>query len=158
MIYFRCCLVTAMNFRKEVQKKLGKENVSLLYYEARRGRINPEQLKNIAQLMHGNVLGVYEANKDKNCVYVLQDMLDCWYNEVLCDDKVDGVNMMKEILDDPLVGLHHLSNKLTWLTYELPNDPGIREGIFECPKKRQLWGWLFLLNCPFLNVDQNKKN
>ena len=116
-----------MNFRKEVQKKLGKENVSLLYYEARRGRINPEQLKNIAQLMHGNVLGVYEANKDKNCVYVLQDMLDSWYNEVLCDDKVDGVERMKKILNDPLVGLRHLSNKLTYS--QLPNDLGIREGI-----------------------------
>ena len=95
-----------------MEEKIGAKNVRLLYDEAHRGRISPEQLKNIGILMHENVNGVYEANKGKGCVYVLQDMLDCWYNYVLCDDKEDGVRRLKEILDDHLVGLHHLSRQL----------------------------------------------
>ena len=101
-----------MNYREKVDEKIGAKNVRLLYDEARQGRITPEQLKNIGILMHGNVNGVYEANKGKGCIYVLQDMLDCWYNCVLCDDKVDGVERLKKILDDHMVGLHHLSRQL----------------------------------------------
>ena len=101
-----------MSYRKEVEEKIGVKNVRLLYNEARQGRITPEQLKNIGILMHGDVNGVYEANKGKGYVYVLQDMLDCWYNNVLCNDKVDGVELLKEILEDHLVGLHPLARQL----------------------------------------------
>ena len=91
--------VRKMYYKEEIKEKLGSENVDNVLKEIRNGRTNDNELEQIAKYMGNNVYGVYVQNrkKESELTYLFQLMLDCWYNDSLCEKSNEEAQ--KELYD-----------------------------------------------------------
>ena len=102
-----------MEYRKEVNKELRKENVDLLIENTKHAKIKMQHMKDIAILMNFEVNGVYEQMKSEcSPDSLMRHMLDKWYTVILHKTDVDGVQELIKILRDENVGLLPLALKM----------------------------------------------
>ena len=90
-----------MERRRQVVSALGKENLELLLHEIEEGLIEDQQVKGIALAMENGVHGVYKQKKhveNQNLYVTMLHMLDRWWNKVLFDENVNGVQQLIQIL------------------------------------------------------------
>jgi hypothetical protein len=96
-----------MEYREELELSIGEENLKILITEIKHGKVSMEQLKAIALRMCGDVHGVFvHSERDMDPHYLCGKMLDSWYNAELCDPNIDGLEMLKDVLTAPEVGLN----------------------------------------------------
>ena len=97
----------------QVIKAIGKKSFQILIEEITEGMLTKDHLKQIALLMKGGVHGVFMANKDqKENVFLFQLMLDRWYQTTLYKTEVVAFELLIKILEDRLVGLEKLADRM----------------------------------------------
>ena len=105
-----------MEFQEEVEEVFGKSNLTLLLEECKNGKIDKQTMKDMAKKMHGHVHGEFVQRTSYTDVTqlklanVMRYMLDVWYNQELHKPGVNGLEKLKNILDD--VGLSPLALKM----------------------------------------------
>ena len=99
---------------KDVQEKIGYENLKAIRQSIKQGKIQVPQLRSMAKKMKGTILGVFtqKMHDRESLVDVFNFMLDTWYEEELCKPEVDGLQALKEILNDREVGQYALALKM----------------------------------------------
>ena len=97
-----------MEFVKDVNEVLGKENVDNLLKEIRNGRIKKSHIKDIALLM--DVYRTFVKHTENDSLdNIVRLMLDEWYKKYLFEHNDNGLADLKTILKDQNVGLNYIA-------------------------------------------------
>jgi len=104
-----------MEHAERVGIELGENNVNVLIEEIRTGKMNKHKLKMIALQMGGGAHGVFEKNKDRldlELVDLMKLLLDQWYKDSLHSKDFNGFGELMRILINPEVGLNYLTKEM----------------------------------------------
>ena len=91
-----------MEYRKEVEGRIGAESYRLLLAHVEDGRIDHSTMQAIGTRMSRRVNGVYKEKTRQGLEprRIFQFMLDCFYKDTLYDPKVDTHNRIVNILEE----------------------------------------------------------
>jgi hypothetical protein len=107
-----------MEYREQVEDKLGSHNLTVLVEEIENGLINTDEVKQIALQMGGRVHGVYvEKHKNMDLTHVFLRMLDRWYKDVIFQPEIDGFKALLDILNKN-IKLNALANEMKPLSIQ----------------------------------------
>ena len=104
-----------MEKEAEIQKIIGEQNVRVLRDAINEGRLKIEKIRVIAVKMNKKVYGTFDQKRrvKEDPVDVFNFMLETWYNEVLCEQGVDGYQKLVDILNHSDVAEKALALKMT---------------------------------------------